>query len=352
MARPLRLEYPGALYFVSARSVPRHRLFRTPDDWADFAGRLTQLVDAFGVEIHGYCLLPSEYNLLVGTPGGNLSRALHRLNSGYTATVNARRHRSGPLLQSRYRSLLLDEDPWLLRLSVYLHLEPVRLKLATDPLAYGGSSAPAFVPGGRPLPGVATGRVLARAGGPEGYASLLRDSAATPPPSPWKEVWKRSVLGGKALQERVAQAVGGLDAREIAGFTARREGVELDRIVALVAENTGVGPREILRSKFQRLLARKMAIHLARRFTGMTLREIGAAFGVDYTTVHMVSRRVEELIAGDEGVASLFRALEAELAAESTPPEPAAAPEPEADLEEKKKASGEKKKRDSQLTLF
>ena len=363
MARPLRVEFPGAQYLVTARAVPRQKLFRNPEEAADFAGRLPQLAETFGAVFHGYCLLPDHYHLLVETPQANLSRVLHRLNSGYTASVNAGRRRKGPLLQSRYRSILIDEDPWLLRLSVYVHLNPVREKLSRDPWSYPAASASAFGAGGAAIPGLATDKILALAGGREGYAALMEQALQKPPAAPWKEVWRQSVLGGEGLRNRVLAALEGVDTRELAGFSARPQGVDLDQVIRLVAENTGVEPREILRSKFQRVLARKLAIHLARRFTGLTLRQIGEAFGADYTTIHMASRRVEELRREDPGVDELLKALEGELGRLGSAPQTALEGD-EAEVPrrkrgsrkkggERKKAGEEKPRREtSQLKLF
>lgn len=332
MARPVRIEFPDALYLVTARALGRQKLFRDASEASDFTGRLPLLADAFGAACHGYCLLPNHYHLLVGTPRGNLSRVLHRLNSGYTATANARRGRTGPLLQSRYRAILLEEDPWLLRLSLYVHLNPVRRRLASDPWGYAASSASAFAPGGAPIPGVETARVLGLAGGAEAYARLLEEGVRRPPPAPWREVWRQCALGGEALRARVLGSLEGVDTREIAGFGAEKEGVPLGEVLALVADSTGLAPSDLVRGKFQRVLARKLAIYLARRFTGLTLRQIGEAFGIDYTTVHMAARRVEELKADDEGLAGLVASLEEELASWRPRPSPAPVglPEPPA----------------------
>ncbi|GAB4268096.1 MAG: transposase [Deferrisomatales bacterium] len=316
MARPLRVEFPGALYLVTARALPRQRLWRDDGELGDFLRRLPEIRRAMGAVCHGYCVLPNHYHLLVETPGGNLARALHRLHAGYTATVNARRKRRGPLFRSRYRAVLLDEDPWLLRLSVHIHLNPVRKRLAGDPWSFPGSSAAAFR-SGRETEGLETGRVLALAGGPEAYRKLVEGALAAPPSPPWKEVWRGLVLGGEGLRSQVLAALEGRDPREISGFVGRSQGggLSLDQVVGLVADHTGVRPEDVLKGKFQRVLARKVGMDLARRFTGLTLREIGAAFGVDYTTVHMAGRRLEALRARDGAVDELVRSLEAQLSA-------------------------------------
>ena len=321
MARPLRVEFPGALYLVTARALARHKLYRDAAEAEDFVGRLPALQEGFGVRCHGYCLLPNHYHLLLETPRANLSRALHRLNAGFTATTNARRRRKGPLLQSRYRALVIEAQPWLLRLSLHLHLNPLRRKLAARPEQYPWSSAGVFLsPEGRP-PWLETSRVLDLAGGVAAYRELLEEGVRHPPKAPWPQVWRQTVLGGDDLRQRVQELAAASDSREIPGFSsARSDGLSLDAVVLAVSEYTGVPEESVYRGKFQRVLARKLALYLARRFTGLTLREIGEAFGVDYTTVHMAARRVEELRGEDEMVDELLREIEATLHGEPVPP--------------------------------
>ncbi len=353
MARPLRVEYPGALYLVTARTLPRQRLYRDSTELEDFLGRLPQLAEAFGAVFHAFSVLPNHYHLLVETPGGNLSRVLHRLNAGYTATVNAGRRRRGPLLQSRFRAVLTEES-WLVPLSVYVHLNPTRKGLTEEPWTWPGSSARAYPPGVEEVPGLHRDRVLELAGGEEAYARKIREAMETPPRPPWKQVWRQVVLGGEDLRRRVAAALEGANPREFAGFKATPSGPSLDEVLELVSESTGLGPDEILRGKFQRLLVRKVAIYLARRFTGLTLREIGEAFGVDYTTVHMAARRLEELRRADPSVESFVSGLEQELRSRRDR-EGEGGPEAERKSRRRKrqvKGGGRDEKADSQLKLF
>jgi DNA-directed RNA polymerase specialized sigma24 family protein len=312
MARPLRVEFPGALYLVTARALPRNKLYRDDAEALDFVGRLQELYEGFGVLCHGYCLIPSHYHLLLETPRPNLSRALHRLNAGFTATTNARRRRKGPLLQSRYRSLVIEARPWLLRLSLHLHLNPVRRKLCARPEEHPWSSAAAFLASDSQEGWLVTERVHELAGGLGRYRALLDEAAHRPPPAPWRHVWRQSVLGGEELRQQVEACVGESDTREIPGFSkGRRKGPGLDDVVAAVAAYTGMPAESVYRGKFQRVLARKLALYLARRFTDLTLREIGEAFGVDYTTVHMAARRVEDLRHEDRRVDELLTEIEA-----------------------------------------
>ncbi len=315
MSRPLRVEFPGALYLVTARAAARQRLFREDGERQDFLARLPELTGAYGAVFHGFCVLPDHYHLLVETPNGNLSQVIHRLNAGYTAALNARRRRRGSLLQSRYRALLLDED-WLVPLSIHVHLNPVRKRLTPDPWSYAGSSAAGYGRAEVLVPGLNTDRVLGLAGGRKAYAESLDSALLNRPPAPWKQVWRQVVLGGEELRQRVMYAVRDRDVREVPGFSPRPSGSSLSRVLTVVSESTGLDPSQLTTGKYQRVLARKVAIYLARRFTSCTLKEIGDAFGVDYTTVHMAVRRVDERRAEDSPLDDLLTVLEEELGRE------------------------------------
>jgi len=326
MSRPLRVEYPGALYLVTARTRPRQRLFRGDAERQAFLAWLPELAASFDAVFHGFCVLPDHYHLLVETPHPNLSRVVHRLNAGYTAALNARRKRTGPLLQSRYRALLLGEE-WLVPLSIHIHLNPVRSKLSPDPWSYPGSSAAGYGMAAAPVPGLSTDRVLALGGGREAYVARLEAAIRDRPPAPWKQVWRQVVLGGEDVRQRVLEAVQGRAVREFPGFSPPPEGTPLTAVLELVCESTGLDMSQLTSGKYQRVLARKVAIYLARRFTACTLREIGEVFGVDYTTVHMAVRRMEERRGQDASldafVSSLEEALRRQEGARPAPEEPA-----------------------------
>ncbi|RMG89349.1 MAG: hypothetical protein D6708_10090, partial [Candidatus Dadabacteria bacterium] len=119
-----------------------------------------------------------------------------------------------------------------------------------------------------------------------------------------------------------------------------------------VAEYTGLSPEQVVRGKFQRVLARKLALYLARKYTGLTLREIGERFGLDYTSVHMAVRRTEERRRDDPALDAMLRDLEASLAPEepSKPQEPVPAPEPAPEPKPKRRRKAEEPPR--QLKLF
>jgi len=141
MARPLRIEYPGAYYHVTARGNERKAIFRDVLDRKKFLVILSSSIEQFVVRLHAYVLMDNHYHLLVETPAGELSRAIRYLNGVYTQYINRRYRRVGHLFQGRYKAILIDKDSYLIELSRYIHLNPWRVRGGSrDPLRYRWSS--------------------------------------------------------------------------------------------------------------------------------------------------------------------------------------------------------------------
>jgi len=126
MSRPLRIEYPGAWYHVACRGNRRARIFEDDKDRLRFLKALKESVEAFNVEMHGYVLLDNHFHFLLRTPEANLGRFMQRFNTAYITYYNLRHHKSGHLYQGRYKAILVEADEYLLELSRYIHLNPVR----------------------------------------------------------------------------------------------------------------------------------------------------------------------------------------------------------------------------------
>jgi len=109
-----------------ARGNERRRIYRDADDRKAFLTTLEQSVEGHGLRVHGFCLMPNHYHLLVETPRGNLSRALGWLQTTYTIRFNRRHHRSGHLFQGRFKAHVVEADGYAMELLRYIHLNPVR----------------------------------------------------------------------------------------------------------------------------------------------------------------------------------------------------------------------------------
>ncbi|MBI4668024.1 MAG: transposase [Elusimicrobia bacterium] len=140
MARPLRIEFHGAWYHVLHRGANRQAIFLDDADRLHFLKILGECRKMWSLELLAYCLMPNHYHLLIRTPQGNLSRIMRHVNGVYTQYFNREYARDGSLLRGRYKSILLDGDSYLLQVTRYIHLNPVKAKLAALPEEYRWSS--------------------------------------------------------------------------------------------------------------------------------------------------------------------------------------------------------------------
>ena len=127
MARPLRIIYPGAWYHVTSRGFERRAIFTDARDRDHFLDLLAQVRERFAAHIYAYVLMSNHYHLVLQTPEPNLSQAIQWLNVSYSVWFNRRHRRAGPLLQGRFKAIVVKPETWALPLSRYVHLNPVEL---------------------------------------------------------------------------------------------------------------------------------------------------------------------------------------------------------------------------------
>ena len=140
MGRPLRIEYPGAFYHVTARGNEQREIYKSIADQKRFLGYLASATERYGAAVHVWCLRTNHYHLLMETPEGNLSRIMRHINGAYTNYFNTKRRRAGHLFQGRYKAILVDRDAFALGLSRYIHFNPVRAGMSQRPEGYDWSS--------------------------------------------------------------------------------------------------------------------------------------------------------------------------------------------------------------------
>lgn len=140
MARPLRVEFPGAFYHITSRGNEKKIIFNSDEDRERFFRYLKEACRRFAVRIHAYCLMGNHYHLLLETPQANLCRYMQMINSGYTTYFNFKHRRSGHLFAGRYKAILIEEDSYAQELSRYIHLNPVRARIVRTPEEYAWSS--------------------------------------------------------------------------------------------------------------------------------------------------------------------------------------------------------------------
>jgi len=140
MSRPLRIEYENAFYHVIARGERRDAIFTCPADNEKFLIKLGETTEKYRLLVHAYVLMDTHYHMLVETPQGNLSQAMHYLNASYSNWFRYKYDIVGSVFQGRYKAILVEKDEYLQVLSAYIHLNPVRAGIVDRPSLYEHSS--------------------------------------------------------------------------------------------------------------------------------------------------------------------------------------------------------------------
>ena len=310
MGRQLRIEYPHAHYHVTARGNERKEIFKNDRDRQKFLDYLESAVTRYSAVIHAWCLMNNHYHLLVETPAGNLSQVMQHINGAYTNYFNTKRKRSGHLLQGRYKAILVDADHYALELTRYIHLNPVRVGLVDAPGRYRWSSFQEYTGNRAPAKWLKRDFVLGFftdddiATGSDKYRLFVEKALGKEHVSPLKDSVASTILGRPEFVELIhAQYIVQIKAdRNLSAMRDQRGKTGADGIIFAVQAVLGEGNK-----------AKKVAIHLCHRYSGLKLREIGAMFGMKDSGVSQASRRLETEMAGDEEIRAIVVNLKQEL---------------------------------------
>jgi len=140
MSRPLRIQYPGAVYHIMNRGRVRQPTFVDETDYRAFLETLAEAHGLWGIEVFAYCLIGNHYHLCLRTPRENLSRIMRHVDGIYTQRFNRRHRRDGTLFRGRYKGILIDADEYLAAVVRYIHLNAVAAGLVKMPEAYRWAS--------------------------------------------------------------------------------------------------------------------------------------------------------------------------------------------------------------------
>ncbi len=146
MPRQARIDIPGALHHIIGRGIEHRKIFQDDTDREDFVGRPGDVLRETATPCLAWALIPNHFHLLLVTGAVAVATVMHRLLTGYAVNYNRRHQRHGHLFQNRYQSILCQEEPYLLELVRYIHLNPLRAQIVTnlealDHYRYSGHSA-------------------------------------------------------------------------------------------------------------------------------------------------------------------------------------------------------------------
>ena len=273
MARPLRIEYPGALYHVTSRGNARGAIFVDDSDRCLLLDVIADVVERYRWRCHAYCLMTNHYHLLLDTPEANLSRGMRHLNGVFTQRANRRHDRVGHVFQGRFQGILVERETHLLELARYIVLNPVRANMVREAESYRWSSLRATL-GLEARPAWLTIDVLASFGTRDRYLEFVREGLARD--SPWRSL-KGSVLGSDAFVEALR---GTLDEHVDQVEIPRRERFAHRPPLDHVFGPTVVSDRA----------TRDGRIRLVVRTWGYTCADVGRHLGLHSATISRIAR--------------------------------------------------------------
>jgi REP element-mobilizing transposase RayT len=285
MARPLRIEFPGAIYHVMSRGNQRGAIVRDDADRQRRLDWLRRTVETYGWRLHSFVLMTSHEHLFVETPEANLSAGMQYLNGSYTSYFNRRHRRVGHLFQGRFKGHLVELEGYFLEVSRYLHLNPVRAGLVERPEDWRWGSCAGYCRGGRALGWVTYARVLGEFGreaaeARRAYARFLRAGVVEPPPSPFAAAVGGLVLGSQRFVERVKGRVGSRPAdAALPQLAPLRRRPPLEQIAAVAAAHFGQDAATWTPGSRCDDLGRAVAAYLARRCFGYSGKQVAEALG-------------------------------------------------------------------------
>ena len=326
MARALRIEFPGAFYHVTSRGNERKPIYADDTDRVRHLSRIAAGVNRFHLLLHAYVLMDNHYHLLLETLEANLAGAMRALNGDYAKQFNRRHRRVGHLFQGRYKAILVDRDDYLVELSRYIHLNPVRAGIVRRADDYRWSSAQAYVGRRAAPPFLTTADLLGRFGrsarqAQSAYGEFLRHGERRPPsPSPLDGVVAGTLLGqpewvdamrGQIVTQLTARG-GAVDVEEIPALSRLRQRPTFDEVIDAVGAATTVA-RQVITDRHSRGNARALAMYLAHALTGLPHREIGAAFGVGRFAVSKAVTMIGRQLGTDRALADTLSCLRAAL---------------------------------------
>lgn len=279
MARPLRLEFAGALYHVTTRGDGREDVYLSDGDRRLFLDLLANVSERFRWTVHAYCLMSNHYHLLVETPDANLSKAMRQVNGVYTQRFNTRHGRVGHVFQGRYKALLVQKDAYLLELARYVVLNPVRAGIVRAPGEWPWSSYHATTSPGTAPDWLETRQVLSAFADTESeavkpYVRFVAEGQGQS--SPWGQLKHQLFLGSDAFVDSMRRKVpADGDLREVPQARARPAAKPLFHYARAYAD-------------------RDSAIAAAYASGGYTLKDIGDYFGLHYSRISKIVHLAEQ----------------------------------------------------------
>ncbi|MGH2359919.1 MAG: REP-associated tyrosine transposase [bacterium] len=279
MARPLRIEFDGALYHVTSRGNARADIFHDDTDRHAFLATLGKVVQRAHWLCHAFCLMDNHYHLLLETPEGNLAQGMRQLNGIYTQAYNRRHQRSGHVFQGRYKAVVIQRDSHLLEVCRYVVLNPVRAHAVQRAeqwrwSSYRATAGMAEAPAWLTVEWVLSQFARHRATATRQYRDFVRNGVGQP--SIWQAVQAQALLGKPEFAAQLREYLRGVEA-----------GKEIPRQQRFLGRPTlaTLFEGQLSRARRNTLIVRAVERH------GYSQKEVADFVGLHYSTVSRLANR-------------------------------------------------------------
>lgn len=298
MARQLRIEFNGAFYHITSRGNLRDDVFFEDRDREKFLEILSKTKERYSYLLHAYALMGNHYHLLIETPKANISQIMQNINTSYTVYVNRKYQRSGHLFQGRFKGIIVDKDEYLVTLSRYIHLNPVRAGIVEKPDDYRWTSYAVHIGKKVEKALVDAGDTLSlfsdeKGGAIKAYKDFVEAGMGSED-SPFKGLDGGIVLGAKRFKEKVARMLGKLKADgELPHVKRLRDTVSIERVVSVCSTYYGTTAENLTR-RSRGKAERRVAIYLSKVLSARKNGEVGDYFGINGQAVSVAIKAIEE----------------------------------------------------------
>lgn len=308
MARPLRVEFPKAFYHITSRGIERRKIFLDVHDHRKFLHYLEENLKRYKILIYAYVLMDNHYHLLLETLEANLSKFMHDLNTAYTVYFNKRQKRGGPLLQGRYKAILVDREAYLFELSRYIHLNPVRAGLRKKAEMYPWSSYRTYL-GIERREWVHCEWLVERFG--KSWRGRFKKfvEEGVDKPTPFEEIKARFILGSDTFVEKVKKRIQRRGSGKEVPSYKELTSPTVEDIVGKIAEFFKIEEIE-LKKRRRDFLPRKLAIYFVRKYTAEKIEKIGEKFSIGYTGVSKTISRFEREIGREKEIEKIAKEIQ------------------------------------------
>ncbi len=313
MARPYRLQAEDTLYHIIVRGNERKNIFRRARDYEKYLEYLACAKEKYQCHIYAYVLMNNHLHLLLETSLPNISQIMHYLNSSYSTYFNVKYKRVGHLFQGRYKSVIVDKEEYLLELTRYIHLNPVRAKMVKKPGDYTWSSYQAFI--GKRNDDLISLKHLKHYNKftKEQYRQFV-ESLSVNEHKLREDMYAGFILGSerfiKAILKECREQV---ETKDVSFASDINDAIRMDEILTYVCSYYKVDQESICKARRLRSDARAASIYFVKQYTSCSNGEIGERFGISYSAVSKMVATVNKRIKEERGYRKEIKELNSQL---------------------------------------